>query len=260
VIAHANAGWFVIRIRTMALAALREIFRAEVEELLVNLDAGLVELERSRDSESARDRLFRAGHTLKGIGGVIGWVEFMRLTHALESVLDHLRGGTLRASDELIGALFAGIDSVQRMVRAGEASDSALLGYGPALNRLRALEPPAPESMIPGMPSLYEIVLRFRHDLAALSEDTKLLLDQLGVMGELVSVEPLPESMSSIERDAIRVPPGLRVLLRTAESEIAIKGVCVYSADEDRLRIVRLAESCRDVTEPERASRERRSE
>lgn len=244
----------------MALAALREIFRAEVEELLVNLDAGLLELERSRESDAARERLFRAGHTLKGIGGVIGWIEFMRLTHALESVLDHLRAGTLRASDELIGALFAGVDSVQRMVRAGESSDVALSGYGPALNRLRALEPPAPDSLVPGVPSLYEIVLRFRPDLAALSEDTKLLLDQLGVMGELVSVEPLPESMSSFERDATRVPPGLRVLLRTPETELAIKGVCVYSADEDRLRIVRLAETSRDASEPERAARERRSE
>jgi two-component system, chemotaxis family, sensor kinase CheA len=244
----------------MALAALREIFRTEVEELLVNLDAALLELERSRESDAARERLFRAGHTLKGIGGVIGWIEFMRLTHALESVLDHLRTGTLSASDELIGALFAGIDSVQRMVRAAESSDEALTGYGPALNRLRALEPPAPHSLLPGVISLYEIVLRFRPDLAALSEDTKLLLDQLGAMGELVSVEPLPESISSLERDATRVPPGLRVLLRTAESELAIKGVCVYSADEDRLRIVRLAEPCRDVSEPERAVRERRSD
>lgn len=244
----------------MALAALREIFRAEVEELLVNLDAGLLELERSPESDAARERLFRAGHTLKGIGGVIGWIEFIRLTHALESVFDHLRARTLLASDELIGALFAGIDSVQRMVRAGEANEGALIGYGPALNRLRALEPPAHEHLVPGVSSLYEIVLRFRADLAALSEDTKLLLDQLGVMGELVSVEPLPESMSSFERDATRVPPGLRVLLRTAESEVAIKGVCVYSADEDQLRIVRLAEPYREVSEPERATRERRSE
>jgi two-component system chemotaxis sensor kinase CheA len=240
----------------MALAALRAIFRTEVEELLVNLDAALLELDRSRESDAARERLFRAGHTLKGIGGVIGWIEFVRLTHALESVLEHLRERTLHASDEAIGALFAGIDSVQRMVRAGEASDAALTGYGAALNRLRALEPPAaPGSLLPGVPSLYEIVLRFRSDLAALSEDTKLLLDQLGVMGELVSVEPLPESMSSLERNATRVPPGLRVLLRTPESELAIKGVCVYSADEDRLRIVRLAEPCRDVSEPDRGRR-----
>jgi two-component system chemotaxis sensor kinase CheA len=244
----------------MALAALREIFRAEVEELLVTLDAGLLELERSRESDAARERLFRAGHTLKGIGGVIGWIEFMRLTHALESVLDHLRARTLEASDELIGALFAAVDSVQRMVRAGGASDAALVGYGPALNRLRALEPPTADSLLPGVPSLYEIVLRFRADLELLSEDTQLLLDQLGAMGELVSVEPLPESMSSFDGDAVRVPPGLRVLLRTAESELGIKGVCVYSADEDGLRIVRLAEPCRDLTDPERAMQERRSE
>lgn len=241
----------------MALAALREIFRAEVEELLVHLEASVLELERSRDSDAARERLFRGGHTLKGIGGVIGWIEFMRLTHALEKVLDHLRARTLLASDEVIGALFAGIDSVRNMVRAGEAGERALIGYGPALNRLRALEPPAPDSLMPGVASLYEIVLRFRSDLAALSEDTKLLLDQLGVMGELVSVEPLPESMSSLDRDAVRVPPGLRVLLRSRESTIALRGVCLYSADEDRLRIVRLADPCRDVTDSDRQVRER---
>jgi two-component system chemotaxis sensor kinase CheA len=244
----------------MPLATLRAIFRTEVEELLVNLDAALLELERSRESDAARERLFRAGHTLKGIGGVIGWIEFMRLTAALESVLDHLSAGTLVASDELIAALDAGIESLQRMVRAGESSEAALSGYGSALNRLRALEPPAPDSLLLGMPSLYEIVLRFHSGLAALSEDTKLLLDQLGAMGELVSVEPLPESLSSLERAANREPPGLRVLLRTAETELAIRGVCVYSADEDRLRIVRLAEPYRDVSEPERAVRERRSE
>jgi two-component system, chemotaxis family, sensor kinase CheA len=237
----------------MALPALRETFRAEVEELLVNLDAGLLELERVRDSDATIERLFRAGHTLKGIGGVIGWIEFMRMTYALESVLDHLRTGALAASDELVGAVFAGVDSVKRMVRIGEGSDDALCGYGPALNRLRALEPALAESALSDVPALYEIALRFRSDLPALSEDTKLLLDQLGLLGELVSVEPLPESMSLLEREPAARVAGLRVLLRTAESEIAIKGVCVYSAEEDRLKITRLADPARNVSDPERA-------
>jgi two-component system chemotaxis sensor kinase CheA len=239
----------------MALAALRDVFRAEVEDLLVGLEAALCQLEQSRDSEEARERLFRAGHTLKGIGGVIGWVEFMRLTYALESVLDHLRVSALDASDDVIGTLFAGLDSVKRMVRGGDEAGDALTGYGMALNRLRALEPALRASVPPGAPALYEILLRFRSDIAALSEDTKILLEQLGMLGELVSVEPLPESLPLELASDRPVPPGLRVLLRSAEREVAIRGVCVYSAEEERLKITPLAEPGRAASEPQRRRR-----
>jgi two-component system chemotaxis sensor kinase CheA len=212
----------------------------------------LLDLELRRDSDAAIERVFRAGHTLRGIGGVIGWIEFMRLTHALESVLDHLRTGALAATDELIGAVYAGTDSVKRMVSFGNETSEALAGYGAALNRLRALEPPLIATALPDVPALYEVSLRFRPDIVALSEDTKLLLDQLGLMGELVSVEPLNELAVELLQSA-PTPPGLRVLLRTSESELAIKGVCIYSADEDQLKITRLAEPCRNASERENA-------
>lgn len=102
------------------------IFQAEADEQLQILEEGLVRLEKSESSPELVQTLFRAAHTLKGSSGMIGHKSMVELTHALETVLDGFRKGTLNLTSDLIDVCLDSVDDLRRMcdeVQAGEATE-----------------------------------------------------------------------------------------------------------------------------------------
>jgi two-component system chemotaxis sensor kinase CheA len=71
-----------------------KLFLSESRENLSEINNALVELERG-GSVTAIDRLFRAVHTMKGMGGAMGYTTVSELSHELETLLDRLRTGSL---------------------------------------------------------------------------------------------------------------------------------------------------------------------
>ncbi len=102
------------------------IFQAEADEQLQILEEGLVRLEKSEGDPDLVQTLFRAAHTLKGSSGMIGHKSMVELTHALETVLDGFRKGTLNLTSDLIDACLDSVDDLRRMcdeVQFGEATE-----------------------------------------------------------------------------------------------------------------------------------------
>jgi two-component system, chemotaxis family, sensor kinase CheA len=79
------------------------------------MNNALLELERG-GSDAAIDRLFRAVHTMKGMGSAMGYTAVGELSHELETLLDKLRNGTLAATRPIIDTLFAGVDALEQSV------------------------------------------------------------------------------------------------------------------------------------------------
>ncbi len=90
-----------------------QIFLAEADEHLQMLDEGLVRLEREGDDLELLQAIFRAAHTLKGSAGVIGHKRMADLTHAMETVLDGVRKGTLNISTALVDACLESLDALK---------------------------------------------------------------------------------------------------------------------------------------------------
>jgi two-component system chemotaxis sensor kinase CheA len=102
------------------------IFQAEADEQLQILEEGLVRLEKSESSPDLIQSVFRAAHTLKGSSGMIGHKSMVELTHALETVLDGFRKGTLNLTSDLIDVCLDSVDDLRRMcdeVASGEATE-----------------------------------------------------------------------------------------------------------------------------------------
>jgi chemotaxis protein histidine kinase CheA len=103
------------------------LFMSEAEEQLEILNQDILRLEQEGDTNSELlQEIFRAAHTLKGSSGAIGHQRMARLTHALETVLDHVRHHRLAVSTNLIDLLLKGLDALKTLldeVTSGIASD-----------------------------------------------------------------------------------------------------------------------------------------
>ena len=89
-------------------------FLVESNEGLDRFDRDLLALEKDRTSRELLDSIFRAVHTIKGTGGVLGYEKLVSISHVGESVLSKMRDGLLLLSPEIATVLLAMADSLRR--------------------------------------------------------------------------------------------------------------------------------------------------
>ena len=106
----------------------REEFTSEAEELLDTLSRDLVEFESQGQNVRPElvNKIFREVHSLKGLAGMLGFVEISELSHNLEDMLDRLRMGRIVITRDLIDLLYDSVDSLNRLVIS--ISDPSLHG------------------------------------------------------------------------------------------------------------------------------------
>lgn len=93
-------------------------FRAEMEEHLDVLSRELLVLESHPEDLSPIDEVFRRTHTVKGSARMMGFSEVANLAHAMEDVLEDLKGGMLRSSSPLLDAMLTTADLLRELVRS----------------------------------------------------------------------------------------------------------------------------------------------
>ncbi len=91
-------------------------FLVESNEGLDRFDGDLIALEKDKTSRELLDSIFRAVHTIKGTGGVLGYEKLVSISHVGESVLSRMRDGTLLLSPEIATVLLAMADSLRRIL------------------------------------------------------------------------------------------------------------------------------------------------
>lgn len=99
-------------------------FRLEARDLLDQLSAGILELERGGDSAPVIQKLLRAAHTLKGAARVVRQQEIADSAHSIEGALAALRdlqGGIDRRE---IDSILEHVDDIaERFARLGQTGD-----------------------------------------------------------------------------------------------------------------------------------------
>ena len=113
-----------------------KLFLSESKENLAEINAALLELERG-GSDAAVARLFRAVHTLKGMGGAMGYTSVAELSHELETLLDKVRNSAVVVTRPMIDTLFAGVDALEQAVEAATANPSQQLDVSAAIASIR---------------------------------------------------------------------------------------------------------------------------
>lgn len=96
------------------------LFCAEAEDLLQDIEQGVLVLETTPHDRDTLATVFRAFHTFKGNAGALKLVSLQALAHELESLLDAARSGERSLDRGAIDVVLAGADVFAR--HAAEAS------------------------------------------------------------------------------------------------------------------------------------------
>jgi len=87
-------------------------FRAEVEERVASLSAGLLQLESHPSPRQVVIGLFRDAHTVKGSARMLGLTGVLQVAHRCEDVLGALRDGRFVVRRDIIDVLLASCDAM----------------------------------------------------------------------------------------------------------------------------------------------------
>ena len=98
------------------ISQLRLTFRDEACELLAEIEAALLDLEKAPHDRELIDRVFRALHTIKGSGGTCAFNDVSAFAHKLETFFDLVRKGKVRATKEFITLALSARDQINEML------------------------------------------------------------------------------------------------------------------------------------------------
>jgi two-component system chemotaxis sensor kinase CheA len=99
-------------------------FLVESNEGLDLLDHDLVELEKDPKSSSLLSSIFRAVHTIKGTGGVLGFEKLTSVAHVGENLLSRMRDGKLFLCPPVTTVLLTLSDALRKMLTDIESGGS----------------------------------------------------------------------------------------------------------------------------------------
>ncbi|GAB3668792.1 ATP-binding protein [Halopiger thermotolerans] len=129
-------------------------FVRESTERITELNNALLTLERNPDDEAAVEDVFRVAHTLKGNCGAAGLESASELAHAIEDLLDAVRGGALEVSPEVMDDVFDAVDELETIIETADGADDVDADPSETIHALRdhlegpaAIQPPSDDEI-----------------------------------------------------------------------------------------------------------------
>lgn len=127
-----------------------KVFLDEAEEMLQNMEGGILRLEKESENPEVLAEIFRAAHTLKGSSATLGHQKMAELTHAMENVLDKLRKGKLAVSTAVVDTLFACLDVLKAFKEEIATGEEAGVSTAAILEQLAAIDRAGGAAPAPG--------------------------------------------------------------------------------------------------------------
>lgn len=226
------------------LEQIKITFFQECQELLADLEAGLMALEAGEADSDTINAVFRAVHSVKGGAGAFGMEDLVQFAHVFETTLDDCRAGRLDASDHVIKVMLRASDMLSDLVTAAQggggadlaraetiAKELAALGHDPA----EAAAPSVAEDM-PGLDftPLPASVGAFE-PMAGEAFDAEPIADELGFVPMRVVLDE-PETPAAATGWRIDLTPSADMYAKAADvtpllRELERLGPCVTRVD-----------------------------
>ena len=104
--------------------AVKIVFYQECDELLGDLEAGLLALEAGTGDDETVNAVFRAVHSVKGGAGAFGLDALVRFAHVFETLLDEIRAGRKPCDDVTVRTLLRAADVLADHVSAARGQSA----------------------------------------------------------------------------------------------------------------------------------------
>ena len=262
-----------------------QTFIVESRELLQEMENALLAIEQAHSRDETVNAIFRAAHTIKGSAGLFSLDHIVAFTHAVESVLDHVRDGKIEIVDDLIVLLLSCCDHIGALIDAIEANphemdEETIKCSTELIAQLRshmtetvqqvempvAVPSPVSETFeridgATGDNDHWHISLRFGRDVLRNGMDPISFIRYLGKLGRITGIITLPDALpASEEMDPESCYLGFEIAFESDADKTAIENVFEFVRDDCQLRILpprsRISEYIRLIKElPEENSR-----
>jgi two-component system chemotaxis sensor kinase CheA len=180
-----------------------ELFLSESREHVVAINRALLELETDTTgpkSSGAVAEIFRAVHTIKGMGATMGFAIVAELAHELENVLERVRSDDLALDVDVMDVLFRAADVLELAVEAAVAGRDGELHSADLVEQLRALgtvghngdwtvDAPAGPGML--------VRIRLMPDTPLRGVRAFIIVQTIAKLGEVLVTEPHIEDLQS---------------------------------------------------------------
>ncbi len=248
------------------VAKLRETFNEEAYELLSELEAALLELEKAPHNSETVERAFRALHTIKGSGAACEFRDIAAFAHELETIFDLVRKGKLGATREVIDLALRGqnliksmfdayyhggssvdasqtkklVDLINRLLPAIDrpgVSEGLTAGRKDGLLHTSPAATGAPEKSV-----TYRIRFRPGPKLFSGATDSLSLLNELRQLGSCKVVAQTDAIPYLEDYKADECYTYWDIILMTTRGLDAIKDVCIFAKDDGELTVDAICE------------------
>lgn len=224
-------------------------FRIEAKELLEELETSLLELELAPSDSETIGRVFRAMHTIKGLGSSFGFERVSCFAHEVENVFDLVRNGRLSVDKGLIDLTLQARDWISAALdgKGDEAETQGLTlieAFRKVLKNAIDAAPMAggvPCDMVRTEPAARKIICRLRFrptaEIFSMGPDPMSLLNELRQLGEC-SVTAHVHDIPPLESlDPEKCYTYWDVLLITAQGINAVRDVFIFLEDSSEVAI-----------------------
>lgn len=105
------------------LDAIKQTFFQECEDLLRDLESGLMLLKSGDADSDTIDSIFRAVHSIKGGAGAFNLTNLVSFSHTFENVLDDMRSDRLEGNSDIYDLLLESSDMLHDLVAAAQEDE-----------------------------------------------------------------------------------------------------------------------------------------
>jgi two-component system, chemotaxis family, sensor kinase CheA len=230
-----------------------KVFLQEADEQIELLDEDIVKLEKEGNNSELIQEIFRAAHTLKGSSAMVGHQRMAELTHAMESLLDKIRSGTLLINPTIIDALLNGLDAIRTLKGEITSLTESDLDIKPLVAMLNKAAEAKQETVKPaaenglnldedartrlqaamaGGRHLFNLDITIREGSEWAAVRCLQCVKELEHIGQIVCSAP-----TEAEIDEEKVGHHIKFLLATSEDEGTVKGVVTLITEIEGVRI-----------------------
>ncbi len=122
------------------MESIKQTFFQECEDLLQELESGLILLNNGEGDDETINSIFRAVHSIKGGAGAFELTDLVKFAHIFENTLDEIRGNKLEATKDVLNVLLQSSDLLLDLVEAArDGGESDVERSAELISELEAL-------------------------------------------------------------------------------------------------------------------------
>jgi two-component system chemotaxis sensor kinase CheA len=229
---------------------LQDTFLAEAQELIVDLERGLLLLETDLQNKEGIAAIFRSMHTLKGAAGMFGFNLVMDITHHLENIYQDIRDEKEVMNLPILRITFQTLDHLRILLQRDVNHTSELMEVHESLQNdikelVQATESSSSQHVVvekKKSENTYYVNFLPKSNILKNGTNPLYLVDDLLVLGTGICIPFFSEALNLDSMEADRSYMGFEIILSTEKTEADIQAVFIFVEEHCEVAVKKMGD------------------